>query len=188
MRATTKHLYLQLCEFDFVAWAFPTTLSVVLNVDIYYFCNNALCSLCILIDCWVLPSEVNRSVRDIVHGVRSGMASVRLQPPSPFDFKTPDEWPRWKRRFEQFRLASGLASESDDRQVSTLLYCMGEEAEDILASTNIAKADRWKYSAVIKQYDNFFQVQKKSSSRGQDLIVAAKQWAIQWSSSPACIP
>ena len=64
---------------------------------------------------------------------------------------TPDEWPRWKRRFEQFRLASGPASESDDRQVSTLLYCMGEEAEDILASTNIAEADRRrKYSAVIK--------------------------------------
>ena len=103
---------------------------------------------------------MNQSVRDIVHGVRSGMASVRLQPPSPFDFKTPDEWPRWKRRFEQFRLASGLASESDDRQVSTLLYCMGEEAEDILASTNIAEADRRKYSAVIKQYDDFFQVRK----------------------------
>ena len=26
MRATTKHLYLKLCKFDFVAWAFPTTL------------------------------------------------------------------------------------------------------------------------------------------------------------------
>ena len=99
---------------------------------------------------------MNRSVRDIVHVARSGMASVRLQPPSPFAFKTPDEWPRWKRRFEQFRLASGLASESDDRQVSTLLYCMGEEAEDILASTNIDEADRRKYSAVIKQYDDFF--------------------------------
>ena len=59
------------------------------------------------------------------------MASVRLQPPSPFDFKTPDEWPRWKRRFEQFRIATGLAGKSDDRQVSTLLYCMAEEAEDI---------------------------------------------------------
>ena len=85
---------------------------------------------------------MNRSVLDIVHGVRSGMASVRLQLPSPFDIKTPDEWSHWKRRFEQFRLVSGLAGESDSRQVSTLLYCMGEEAEDILASTNIAEADR----------------------------------------------
>ena len=37
---------------------------------------------------------------------------------------------------------------------------MGEEAEDIPVSTNIAEADRQKYSVVIKQYDNFFQVWK----------------------------
>ena len=96
---------------------------------------------------------------DIVHGVRSGMASVRLQPPSSFDFETPDEWPRWKRRFEQFRLASGLSAD-DDRQVSTLLYCMGEEAEDTLTSTNISAADRKKYDAVIGQFDRFFRVRK----------------------------
>ena len=88
------------------------------------------------------------------------MASVRLQPPSSFDFKTPDEWPRWKRRFEQFRLASGLSAEDDDRQVSTLLYCMGEDAEDTLTSTNISAADRKKYDAVIGQFDRFFKVRK----------------------------
>ena len=70
------------------------------------------------------------------------MASLRLQPPPQFDFKNPDEWPRWIRRFEQFRLASGLSAESDDRQISTLLYCMGEDAEDTLISTNITDEDR----------------------------------------------
>ena len=80
---------------------------------------------------------------------------VRLQPPSPFYFKTSDE-----RKFEQFRLASGLAGESDDRQISTLLYCIEEEADYILASTNIADADRRKYSAVIKAYNDFAQVRK----------------------------
>ena len=79
---------------------------------------------------------------DIVHCVRSGMASVRLQPPSSYDFKMPDKWPWWKRRFEQFRLASGLTAEDDDRQVSTPLYCMGEDTEDTLTSTNILAADR----------------------------------------------
>ena len=70
------------------------------------------------------------------------MASVRLQLPSSFDFKNPEEWPRWNSRFEQFCLASGLSEESGDRQVSTLLYCMGEDAEDMLASTNISAGDR----------------------------------------------
>ena len=70
------------------------------------------------------------------------MASLRFQPPDPFNFRKPDEWPKWKRRFKQFRSASGLESESKPCQVSTLLYCLGEEADDILTSTNITKGDR----------------------------------------------
>ena len=97
---------------------------------------------------------------NISYMVASGMASVCLQPPSFFDFKTPDEWPRWKRRFEQFHLASCLSAESDNRQVSTLLYCMGENAEDALTCTNISDADRKKNNKVIKRFDDFFQVQK----------------------------
>ena len=34
------------------------------------------------------------------------MAESRLVPPQPFDFRKPDEWPRWLRRFEQYRVAS----------------------------------------------------------------------------------
>ena len=36
------------------------------------------------------------------------MAEICLQPPDPFNFKVPDDWPRWRRRFEQFRSALGL--------------------------------------------------------------------------------
>ena len=50
------------------------------------------------------------------------MASVPLQPPAKFNFSNPDEWPKWRRRFEQFRIASGMAGESEERQISTLLY------------------------------------------------------------------
>ena len=60
------------------------------------------------------------------------MAAIRLEPPEKFNFKCPDEWPRWKKRFDQFSVASGLAAEATVKQVSTLLYCMGEEAEDAL--------------------------------------------------------
>ena len=100
------------------------------------------------------------SIRDIPHGVRSGMASVRLQPPANFDFKQPDDWLRWKRRFDQFRLASGLSSEDDERQVSTLLYCMGENAEEVLSSTNISAENRKKYDQVVTHFDGFFKVRK----------------------------
>ncbi|KAL5510072.1 hypothetical protein EMCRGX_G005545 [Ephydatia muelleri] len=53
------------------------------------------------------------------------MSTLRLQPPESFDYSKSDGWPRWRRRFEQFRNASGLSSDKDDvRQVSTLLYCL----------------------------------------------------------------
>ena len=88
------------------------------------------------------------------------MASVKLQPPQPFNFQSPDEWPRWYRRFNQFRLASGLSEEDKARQVCTLLYCMGETAEDVLSSTDITDDEKKDYDAVIKKFDAFFKVRK----------------------------
>ena len=67
------------------------------------------------------------------------MAEIRLQPPDPFNFKVPDDWPRWRRRFEQFRAASGLKEASASKQVNTLLYCIGEAAKSVLKSTNITE-------------------------------------------------
>jgi len=90
------------------------------------------------------------------------MASLHLDPPSSFDFKHPNKWPSWKWQFEQFRLALGFASESDERQVSMLLYCMGEEAEGIFASTNISAEDKKKYNSVIAKFYTFFKVRKIS--------------------------
>ena len=83
-----------------------------------------------------------------------------LQPPQPFRFDTPDEWLRWRRRFEQFRVASGLSKEDEERQVSTLLYCLGEEADDVLTSTNISTESRKKYDDVLAKFDAHFQVRK----------------------------
>ena len=50
-------------------------------------------------------------------------------------------WPR-ETSFEQYRMASGLAGREEEQQVSTLLYCLGEDAEDILDSTRIAVDDK----------------------------------------------
>ena len=62
---------------------------------------------------------------------------IQLQPPNPFNFRNPDNWPLWKNRFQYFREAPGLSSESKSKQVSTFIYCLGEEAEFVLASTGI---------------------------------------------------
>ena len=83
-----------------------------------------------------------------------------LQTPASFTFNSPDEWPKWKRRFEQYRVASGLDKEEDERQVSTLLYCLGEEADDVLTSTNITQESQKKFADVIQKFDEFFKVRK----------------------------
>ena len=81
------------------------------------------------------------------------MASVPLQPPAKFNFSNPDEWPKWRRRF-----GSGMAGESEEWQISPLLYCLSKEAEDVLTSTNISEADRGRYVQVHGKMDEFFKV------------------------------
>jgi len=87
--------------------------------------------------------------------------AFQLQPPNPFNFKHPDEWPKWKHRFEQYFHALGLAASKDEaRQVGTLLYCLGEEADDVLSSTNISTEERGKYNQVMAKLDDYFKVRK----------------------------
>ena len=79
------------------------------------------------------------------------MAQIHFQPPDPLNFKSPEDWPRWKQQFDQFRVASGLfvllldSQSKQTKQVSTLLYCMGQEAETVLTSTNITN-ELFRYS------------------------------------------
>ena len=88
------------------------------------------------------------------------MAQLQLEPPEPFNFRAPDDWPRWKRRFEHFRIASGLQGRSQIQQVSTLLYCLGEEAEGVLTSTNVTADERKVYDTVVGKFDAFFKVRR----------------------------
>ena len=85
---------------------------------------------------------------------------VTLQPPAPFDFKSPDEWSRWRRRFEQYRVASGLADSAPAKQINTLLYCLGEEADSVLTSTNATEDDRKEYDRVVQLFNGYFQVRR----------------------------
>ena len=52
-------------------------------------------------------------------------------------------------------LSSGLVEQDEQRQVSTLLYCMGEEADEVLTSTNATAEERSNYDEVVS---GFFRV------------------------------
>ena len=91
-------------------------------------------------------------------GAKAYPAAI-LQTPASFTLIL-DEWIKWKKRFEQYRVASGLDKEDNERQVSTLLYCLGKEADDVLTSTNITAVNRKKFADVIAKFDDFFKVRK----------------------------
>ena len=84
------------------------------------------------------------------------MASFQILPPEKFDFTQPEQWPRWYRRFERFRQASGLASKSEENQVNTLIYSMGEEADDILYSLGLSDDKQKKYDTVSNKFEAHF--------------------------------
>ena len=88
------------------------------------------------------------------------MQRINLQPPQPFNFKNPDDWPRWQRRFEQYRVASGLSEDQEKKQINTLLYCLGEESEAVLSSTNPSEADLTDYAKILGKFNGFFKVRK----------------------------
>eukprot|EP00731_Ephydatia_muelleri_P002671 Em0001g2671a len=107
----------------------------------------------------------------------------QLEPPPSFDFRKPDEWPRWFRRFDQFRVASGLAADSEEKQVSTLLYCLGEEAEEVLAVSDTKPKKT--YKAVVDTFNSFFGVRRniiyeraRSNTRVQQEGESAEQYVI----------
>ena len=84
------------------------------------------------------------------------MATFQISPPQSFNFAQPDEWPRWIRRFERFREASGLKSKEQPSQVNTLVYCMGDKADDILSSLDLSDDDKKSYDTVKTKLEQHF--------------------------------
>lgn len=46
----------------------------------------------------------------------------------------------------------GLEEQSAEKQISTLLHCLGEEAESVLSSTNATTDDRKDYDVVMQKF------------------------------------
>ena len=81
------------------------------------------------------------------------MANIHLHPPEPLNFQQLDDKSHWKHWFDQFKIASGLENEPEEKQVSTLIYCMGEQAEVILVSTNIMEEEKKVYVTLCQKFD-----------------------------------
>ena len=84
------------------------------------------------------------------------MASYQVPPPQSFNFSKPEEWPNWIRRLQRFRLASGLSEKSSENQVNTLVYTMGDVADDILTSFKLTEEQQKEYDTVVAKFEHHF--------------------------------
>ena len=85
---------------------------------------------------------------------------MNLQLPKLLSFVNSEEWPKWKGWFEQYRQASNLIDKGEECQVSTLLYCLGEDTEEVLDTTQISAEDKKKCNKVIDEFEKYFKVKK----------------------------
>ena len=83
------------------------------------------------------------------------MAAFQIAPPEQFNFNQPDKWPKWIRRFERFRDASGLSQKGEVHQVNALVYCMGDAADNILCSLGLSD-DKKVYETVKTKLESHF--------------------------------
>ncbi|KAJ8872719.1 hypothetical protein PR048_026333 [Dryococelus australis] len=70
-----------------------------------------------------------------------------LAPPASFDFRRPEEWGSWFKRFQRYRLVSGLLEKSGEIHV---------KAEDIMNSFNLSDEESTSYEVVVKRFEAHF--------------------------------
>ncbi|KXJ11256.1 hypothetical protein AC249_AIPGENE8502, partial [Exaiptasia diaphana] len=87
--------------------------------------------------------------------VGASVASFQVPPP----FKA-EEWQKWIRRFERFRKATALDKKDEESQVSTLIYTMGEEADDIFVSFELSTEQAKKYDTVRSKFEDKFTLKR----------------------------
>ena len=83
-------------------------------------------------------------------------ATYQVSPPETFNFSHPEEWTRWIRRFEHFRKVLGLEEKPEEAQVKTLIYFMGDEADEILHSFSMAEEDKKRFGLVRAKLESHF--------------------------------
>jgi hypothetical protein len=80
------------------------------------------------------------------------MAGIRLTPPEALNFKQPDEWAIWKKRFEQFRWR---AQSSKSAPYSTAL-----RRNQRISCLPPMLQKKKKYETVMEKFNSFFKLNR----------------------------
>ena len=101
------------------------------------------------------------------------MATYQVTNPELFNFSRPEEWPKWLRHFERFRFAH---EKSEEQQVHTLVYSIGDEADDVLTAFKLTDEERKNYATVKEKFTSYF-------VKRRNVIGNRKKASQSWSSS-----
>ncbi|UYV79919.1 K02A2.6-like [Cordylochernes scorpioides] len=78
-----------------------------------------------------------------------------------FDFSTPNEWPKWRKRFERYLVVSGMKKKEEAVKIDLFMYLMGDRADDIFRTFKFEKEEEaTKIDSVLKAFDSHFCVRK----------------------------
>ncbi|UYV66076.1 K02A2.6-like, partial [Cordylochernes scorpioides] len=78
-----------------------------------------------------------------------------------FDFSTPNEWPKWRKRFERYLVVSGMKKKEEADKIDLFMYLMGDRADDIFRTFKFEKEEEaTKIDFVLKAFDSHFCVRK----------------------------
>ncbi|UYV68487.1 hypothetical protein LAZ67_5004459, partial [Cordylochernes scorpioides] len=84
-----------------------------------------------------------------------------IQPPETFDFSNPNEWPKWRKRFERYLVVSGMKKKEEAYKIDLLMYLIGDRADDIFRTFRFEKEEEaTKFDSVLKAFDSHFCVGK----------------------------
>jgi hypothetical protein len=83
-----------------------------------------------------------------------------IKPPNNFDFSRPSEWSDWIRRYKRYHTVAKLGKEDDLVQIDTLLYVMGETAENVFDQLSLSDDDRKNYDEVLAAFETYFTPKK----------------------------
>lgn len=86
-------------------------------------------------------------------------APIRVNPPGPFNFNQPEEWPVWAKRFERYLSISNLDAKPNKEKIDLFCYCAGDKAEEILRQV-VPDPQAATFEEVRKAFDDYFEPKK----------------------------
>ena len=93
-----------------------------------------------------------------------------------------EDWPKWIQRFERFHKATRLDKGSGENQVNTLIYTMGEQADDVFISSELTTEQEKNCDKVKEKFENYLRKEMLSSSK-RNLIHETSKKEGRWTVS-----